>query len=76
MEEGSHNALTEEPPVDRPRRQPFPMLASTVVMQDDLLAPAVPEDDWNALQWSFSTADGPGLRMRDACSLIYPSPCF
>ncbi|MBK1719643.1 hypothetical protein [Thiocystis violacea] len=50
MEEGSHNALTEKPPVDRPRRQPSPMLAGTVVMQDDLLAPAAPEDDWSALQ--------------------------
>ena len=49
MEEGSHDLLPEEPPAERSRRWPSPLLAGSVVMHDDLLAPAVPEDDWNAL---------------------------
>lgn len=50
MDEGGiHEAISEEPPADRPRCKPSPMLAGSVVMHDDLLAPAVPEDDWNAL---------------------------
>jgi hypothetical protein len=36
-------------PVVRPRRKPSPQLAGSAVMQDDLLKPAAPEDDWNAL---------------------------
>ena len=50
MDEGIHEAISEEPTAARPRCKPSPMLAGSVVMHDDLLAPAVPEDDWNALQ--------------------------
>ena len=50
MEEGSHELLPVEPPAERSRRRPSARLAGSVVMHDDLLAPAVPEDDWNALQ--------------------------
>ncbi|MGZ8160318.1 MAG: hypothetical protein ACXWT1_02440 [Methylobacter sp.] len=32
------------------RRKPSPKLAGTVTMQDDLIAPAIPDDDWDALQ--------------------------
>jgi hypothetical protein len=32
------------------RRKPSPKLAGTVTMQDDLMAPAIPADDWDALQ--------------------------
>jgi hypothetical protein len=32
------------------RRKPSPKLAGTVTMQDDLTAPAIPADDWDALQ--------------------------
>jgi len=32
------------------RRKPSPLLAGSVVMADDLIAPAVPEQDWNALK--------------------------
>lgn len=31
------------------RRKPSPKLAGTVTMQDDLIQPAVPPDDWNSL---------------------------
>lgn len=34
----------------QPRRKPSPRLAGSVTMRDDLLAPAVPEQDWEALQ--------------------------
>jgi hypothetical protein len=34
----------------QPRRKPSPRLAGSVTMRDDLLAPAVPEQDWDALQ--------------------------
>ena len=30
--------------------KPSPRLAGSVVMHDDLLAPAVPEEDWSAMQ--------------------------
>lgn len=30
--------------------KPSPRLAGSVVMHDDLLAPAVPEEDWSAVQ--------------------------
>lgn len=32
------------------RRVPSPMLAGTVKLKDDLIAPATPESDWDALQ--------------------------
>lgn len=32
------------------RRKPSPLLAGSVVMADDLIAPAAPEEDWNALK--------------------------
>lgn len=32
------------------RRKPSPKLAGTVTMQDDLIAPAIPADDWDAVQ--------------------------
>jgi hypothetical protein len=32
------------------RRRPSPMLAGTVGLKDDLLAAAIPETDWDALQ--------------------------
>lgn len=32
------------------RRKPSPRLAGTVRMQDNLLEPAVPPEDWDALQ--------------------------
>ena len=35
---------------DRPRRKPAPHLAGSVTMHDDLLAPAVPEQDWDTLK--------------------------
>jgi len=37
-------------PGDRPRRKPSPKLAGSVVMHDDLVAPAAPEEDWDALK--------------------------
>jgi len=38
------------PGVPRPRREPSPLLAGSVVLHDDLIAPAVPEEDWDALK--------------------------
>ena len=35
---------------DRPRRKPAPQLAGSVTMHDDLLTPAVPEQDWDTLK--------------------------
>ncbi len=34
----------------QPRRKPSPRLAGSVTMRDNLLAPAVPDQDWEALQ--------------------------
>lgn len=34
----------------RPIHKPSPELAGSVVMHDDLLAPAVPEEHWSALR--------------------------
>jgi hypothetical protein len=44
--------LMDEAPlsVDRPRRKPSPELAGSVIMHDDLLEPAVPEQDWDILR--------------------------
>jgi len=39
------------PAMSGQRRKPSPMLAGTVGLKDDLLVPAVPETDWDALQW-------------------------
>jgi len=44
------NAAPKQQPKDRPRRKPSPKLAGSVVMHDDLMAPAVPEEDWDALK--------------------------
>lgn len=44
------NAVPKRRPEDRPRRKPSPKLAGSVVMHDDLITPAVPEEDWNALK--------------------------
>ena len=33
-----------------PRQKPSPRLTGTVRMQDDLVAPAVPPEDWDALK--------------------------
>jgi hypothetical protein len=41
------DVLSAKPQV---RRKPSPKLAGTVTMQDDLIAPAIPADDWVALQ--------------------------
>ena len=38
------------PGVPRPRRKPSPLLAGSVALHDDLIAPAVPEEDWDALK--------------------------
>lgn len=35
--------------IRRPRQGPSPKLAGSVVMRDDLIAPAVPIDAWNTL---------------------------
>ena len=42
--------VPEPRPEDRPRRQPSPKLAGSVIMHDDLLAPAVPAENWEALK--------------------------
>lgn len=34
----------------QPRRKPSPTLAGSVTMREDLLTPAVPERDWDALK--------------------------
>jgi hypothetical protein len=39
------------PAMSERRRRPSPMLAGTVGLKDDLLAAAIPETDWDALQW-------------------------
>lgn len=36
--------------VSRRRRRPAPRLAGTVTLQDDLLAPAIPDTDWEVLR--------------------------
>ncbi|WP_295402492.1 hypothetical protein [uncultured Thiocystis sp.] len=50
IDETSPQAVSVEAPDTRARRKPSLMLAGSVVLQDDLLAPAAPESDWNALQ--------------------------
>jgi len=48
-EDEGHEAAAE--PSRQPRRKPSPALTGSVVMlHDDLVAPAVPEDDWQALR--------------------------
>ena len=47
------DAIAEAPkqrPENRPRRKPSPKLAGSVVMHDDLMMPAVPTEDWDALK--------------------------
>ena len=50
MEEDARDARSTPPTADEPRRKPSPRLAGSVVMHDDLLAPAIPEVDWSALR--------------------------
>jgi hypothetical protein len=50
MEEDGHDARSTPPMAERLRHKPSPRLAGSVVMHDDLLAPAVPEEDWSALR--------------------------
>lgn len=38
------------PVVSRGRRKPSPLLAGSVILADDLIAPAVIEEDWDALK--------------------------
>jgi len=43
--------ISEEPlSGNKPRHKPSPKLAGSVIMHDDLLAPAAREEDWDALQ--------------------------
>ena len=48
MEDNGHDDASAKPAV-RSRRKPSPRLAGSIVMHDDLIKPAAPEDDWNAL---------------------------
>lgn len=50
IEEGTLSARSTAPTTDKPPNKPSPRLVGSVVMHDDLLAPAVPEEDWSALQ--------------------------
>jgi hypothetical protein len=50
IDEKTPQAVSVELSGTKPRRKPSPLLAGSVVMQDDLLAPAASETDWNALQ--------------------------
>lgn len=44
------NAVPKRRPEDQPRRKPSPKLAGSVIMHDDLMMPAVPVEDWDALK--------------------------
>lgn len=46
MDDGAARSL-EPQGKDRPNRNPAPQLAGSVTMHDDLLVPAVPEQDWD-----------------------------
>lgn len=48
MEDNGHDDTSAKPAV-RPGRKPSPRLAGSIVMHDELIKPAAPEDDWNAL---------------------------
>lgn len=50
MEEDPLDAQSASPLADKPLRKPSPKLAGSVVMHDDLLAPAEPEEAWGVLQ--------------------------
>ena len=50
MEESVQDAGAASPTVVSKLNKPSPRLAGSVVMHDDLLAPAVPEEAWSALQ--------------------------
>jgi hypothetical protein len=50
IEDDIDEARSKPPAADRPLRKPSPKLAGSVVMHDDLLAPAVPEEAWSALR--------------------------
>ncbi len=43
---GMENAAT----ASKGRRKPSALLAGTVSLHDDLITPAIPESDWNALK--------------------------
>ena len=47
--EGNGHGDTSAKPAVRPGRKPSPRLAGSIVMHDELIKPAAPEDDWNAL---------------------------
>ena len=42
--------IDQTPVVRGGRRKPSALLAGTVTLTDDLIAPAVPESDWDALK--------------------------
>jgi hypothetical protein len=50
MEEDTQAVGCESPLAADELNKPSPRLAGSVVMHDDLLAPAVPEDAWSALR--------------------------
>ncbi len=50
VEEDPQNTHSASPIAAKPLHKPAPQLAGSVMMVDDLLAPAVPEEAWSALQ--------------------------
>ncbi|MDZ7642244.1 MAG: hypothetical protein U5J62_09505 [Desulfurivibrio sp.] len=42
--------LEDTPPTLAKKRQPSPNLAGTVTMKDDLIAPAIPAEEWEVLR--------------------------
>jgi len=49
IDEAMHE-VAQPQSVGQPRRKPSPKLGGSVIMHDDLLEPALPEEDWNALK--------------------------
>jgi len=50
LEDDAQDVGAESSSVVGTLNKPSPRLAGSVVMHDDLLAPAVPEEDWSAVQ--------------------------
>jgi len=50
MEEDGQAVGSESPAIPCVLNKPSPKLAGSVVLHDDLLAPAVPEEAWSALR--------------------------
>ena len=50
MEEDGQVVGSESPAIRGALNKPSPKLAGSVVLHDDLLAPAVPEEAWSALR--------------------------